>query len=129
MRAARKRKRGMKFRLTTMAGYSTLAGGIALVAAVVSRLAQRSRRGVDTDSPVVAPDPAEASAAVVRIYAARCSGWQGLFGVHPWIAVQATGATSFTVYEIIGWRLRERGSALTIRQRTPDAPWFGAVPE
>ncbi len=116
----------MKLRLTTMAGFSTLADGTAHLVAAVRRLAQRNRRVADPDS---APDPVGANEAVVRIYAARCSGWQGMFGVHPWVAVKPSGATSFTVYEIIGWRLRERGTALTIRQRTPDAPWFGALPE
>jgi hypothetical protein len=43
--------------------------------------------------------------------------------------VKATDAPSWTVYEIIGWRLRWSDSALVIRSRQPDAPWFGAQVE
>jgi len=74
-------------------------------------------------------DPATTPVAVVQIYAARAIGWRGLFGVHTWIAVKPAGAKRYTVYEVIGWRLRSGGSALVIRDRPPDARWFGAVPE
>lgn len=113
----------MRLRFATMAGYSALAEGIALVA---GRWARRSRSAA---APISASEPVATDEAVVQIYAARCSGWQGYFGVHPWIAVKPAGATTFTVYEIIGWRLPERGTALTIRQRKPDSPWLGAAPE
>src|SRR5205814_4585835 len=33
------------------------------------------------------------------------------------------------VYEVIGWRLRWADTAVVIRERQPDAPWFGSVPE
>ena len=33
------------------------------------------------------------------------------------------------LYEIIGWRLRWSDSALVIRNRQPDAPWFGSEVE
>jgi hypothetical protein len=33
------------------------------------------------------------------------------------------------VYEVIGWRLRWTDSALAVRERAPDARWFGAEPE
>jgi len=54
---------------------------------------------------------------------------KGIFGVHTWVAVKPANALSWTVYEIIGWRLRWSDSALVIRERQPDAPWFGSVPE
>jgi hypothetical protein len=66
---------------------------------------------------------------VVQVYGARTMGVKGLFGVHTWIAVKPTDAPSWTVYEIIGWRLRWSDSALVIRHREPDAPWFGAPVE
>jgi hypothetical protein len=56
-------------------------------------------------------------------------GVKGLFGVHTWIAVKPTDAPSWTVYEIIGWRLRWSDTALVIRERQPDAPWFGSQAE
>jgi hypothetical protein len=77
----------------------------------------------------LAPDPATTPEAVVQVYGARTMGVKGIFGVHTWIAVKPTDATTWTVYEIIGWRLRWSDSALVIRERQPDAPWFGSEPE
>jgi hypothetical protein len=77
----------------------------------------------------LAPDPATTKEAVVQVYGARTMGVKGLFGVHTWIAVKPTDAMHWTVYEIIGWRLRWSDSALVIRERQPDAPWFGAQAE
>ncbi|HUQ76252.1 MAG TPA: DUF3750 domain-containing protein [Burkholderiales bacterium] len=77
----------------------------------------------------LAPDPATTPEAVVQVYGARTMGVKGLFGVHTWIAVKPTDAMSWTVYEIIGWRLRWSDSALVIRERQPDAPWFGSEAE
>ena len=76
-----------------------------------------------------APDPREAPEAVVQVYGARAMGIKGWFGVHTWVAVKQTDATAYTVYEVIGWRLRWSDSALVVRTRQPDAPWFGSQPE
>ena len=76
-----------------------------------------------------APDPAKAREAVVQVYAARAFGWRGTFGVHTWVAVKAAGAEEYTVYEVVGWRLRSRDSVVAIHERTPDARWYGAEPE
>jgi hypothetical protein len=77
----------------------------------------------------LAPDPATTPEAVVQVYAARVIGWRGYFGVHSWVAVKPAGAPAYTVYEVIGWRLRYGNSALVIRSRGPDERWFGSVPE
>src|ERR1043166_8481232 len=77
----------------------------------------------------LAPDPAEYRDAVVQVYGARTMGVKGIFGVHTWIAVKPTDAPSYTVYEIIGWRLRWSDAALVVRNRQPDAPWFGSPVE
>ena len=77
----------------------------------------------------LAPDPATTHEAVVQVYGARTMGVKGIFGVHTWVAVKATDAHFWTVYEIIGWRLRWSDTALVIRERQPDAPWFGAAVE
>jgi len=77
----------------------------------------------------LAPDPETTREAVVQVYGARTMGVKGLFGVHTWIAVKPTDATSWTVYEIIGWRLRWSDTAMVIRERQPDAPWFGSPAE
>jgi hypothetical protein len=67
--------------------------------------------------------------AVVQVYGARAVGAKGLFGVHTWIAVKPTDATAWTVYEVIGWRLRWSESVVVVRNRDPDGRWFGATPE
>src|SRR5438094_1393471 len=76
-----------------------------------------------------APDPATTREPVVQVYGARTMGVKGIFGVHTWVAVKPANAMSWTVYEVIGWRLRWSDSALVIRERQPDAAWFGSVPE
>jgi hypothetical protein len=77
----------------------------------------------------LAPDPAAVKQAVVQVYGARAVGAKGLFGVHTWVAVKPTDATSWTVYEVIGWRLRWSESVVVVRTREPDGRWFGATPE
>ena len=77
----------------------------------------------------LAPDPGEVSEAVVQVYGARTLGVKGLFGVHTWVAVKPTNAAAWTVYEVIGWRLRYSDSAVVVRQRDADGRWFGAEPE
>jgi hypothetical protein len=91
--------------------------------------------GVQAGNPVppapqrLAPDPASTSEAVVQVYAARARGLKGLFGVHTWIATKSTGGRGYTVYEVIGWRVYRGNAALVVRDRIPDAPWFGAEPD
>lgn len=76
----------------------------------------------------LAPDPATDTVAIVQVYAARCSGWLGCFGVHTWFAVKPSGARAYTVYEVTDRHLRRSGSAVVIRNRAPDAPWAGNPP-
>jgi hypothetical protein len=106
-------------------GACLLAGVLALAASASSR-DWRSARSEPTG---LAPDPATTPEAVVQVYGARAWGWRGYFGVHTWVAVKPAGAPAYTVYEVIGWRLRWNDTALAIRQRAPDAHWFGAAPE
>ena len=77
----------------------------------------------------LAPDPAVVKEAVVQVYGARTFGAKGLFGVHTWIAVKPADAPDWTVYEVIGWRLRWSESAVVVHSRAPDARWYGAEPE
>ncbi|HEY7656959.1 MAG TPA: DUF3750 domain-containing protein [Burkholderiales bacterium] len=118
----------MRERFTaTLSALLAIAGVVALVVAA---------RGGVTDwrtasrAPVgLAPDPATTPEAVAQVYAARAVRWRGYFGVHSWVAVKPAGARAYTVYEVIGWRLRYSDSALVIRQRGPDERWFGSEPE
>ena len=77
----------------------------------------------------LAPDPAATPEAVVQVYGARTWGWRGNFGVHTWVAVKPANAGAYTVYEVIGWRLRWADSAVAIHTRAADARWYGNEPE
>ncbi len=69
-------------------GYSIAAGFLVLGLAAASRLAGRDWH-TSRESLGLAPDPKADPEAVVQVYAARASGWHGLFGVHTWVAVRA----------------------------------------
>lgn len=107
---------------------SLFAGALALVIASATGRAADWRTA--SHEPVgLAPDPAATPEPVVQVYAARTWGWRGAFGVHTWVAVKPANARVYTVYEVIGWRLRWSDSALAIGERAPDARWFGNAPE
>ena len=77
---------------------------------------------------VPAPAPIAAAEPVVQVWGARTRGPKGIFGVHSWVAVKPAGATDFTVYEVVGWRLRWTDTAVVVRNRAPNH-WFGAEGE
>jgi hypothetical protein len=105
---------------------------LALVALILCTAIARTRgdwRSAGNEPVGLAPDPASTPEAVVQVYAARVWGWRGTFGVHTWVAAKPAHAKSWTVYEVIGWRLRWSDSAVAIRSREPDARWYGNAPE
>lgn len=77
----------------------------------------------------LAPAPDAVREAVVQVYGARAVRWRGYFGIHTWVAVKPADASAYTVYEVLGWRLRRDGSAVVVSERAPDARWFGAAPQ
>lgn len=81
------------------------------------------------ESAGIAPDPAQHHEAIIQVYGARAYSWRGYFGVHTWFAVKPTGAPDFTVYEVIGWRVRRGAPAVYISNRPADGRWFDAMPE
>lgn len=91
--------------------------------------AVRDWRSASREPVGLAPNPATTREAVIQVYAARAVRWRGYFGVHTWIAVKPTGAPRFTVYEVMGWRLRRAGTAVSVSDRPPDARWFGTAPD
>ena len=107
-------------------GYAVMAGlflgGGMAVTAQDWRTASREPTGI-------APDPKLVREAVVQVYGARTVGMKGYFGVHTWVAVKPTDAPDWTVYEVIGWRLRYQDTAVVVRTRAPDGRWFGSEPE
>jgi len=99
-------------------GRSSLIGLLALAGASVTAEIPGS----------AAVDPLTVSEPVVQIWGARTRGVKGLFGVHTWVAVKPGGASEYTVYEVVGWRLRWSESAVVVRNRAPDH-WFGSEGE
>ncbi len=88
-----------------------------------------SWRSASRESAGIAPDPAATPEAVIQVYGARAYSWRGYFGIHTWIAVKPTQAVDFTVYEVIGWRLKRNRRVLVSHQNPPDSRWFGSMPE
>lgn len=76
----------------------------------------------------LAPSPEEERGAVIQAYAAPTWGWRGWFADHTWIAVKPENADTYTVYEVIGWRLRRGGTAVRAAADIPDRYWFGGRP-
>ena len=104
--------------------------GMLLLALLVGRSVVAQDWRTASSAPVgLAPDPAATPEAVVQVYGARTWGWRGNFGVHTWVAMKPENAPAYTVYEVIGWRMRHSDSALVIHERAPDAHWFGNAPE
>ena len=111
------------------ARYWIYGGFLVFALAALGRVTAQDWRTASQEPVGLAPDPADTTEAIVQVYAARTVGWRGVFGVHTWFAVKPAAAKAYTVYEIIGWRLRWSESALAVRERAPDARWFGAEPE
>ncbi|MEM7099919.1 MAG: DUF3750 domain-containing protein [Pseudomonadota bacterium] len=78
--------------------------------------------------PADAPDPASFKDAVVQVYGADVWGVRGHFAIHTWVATKAVGASTYDIYQVIGWRLRRTGRAVDISKGLPDRPWFRSAP-
>jgi len=106
---------------------------VALAAAVPAYVLYANASGQDWRSasrePIgLAPEPGVTAEAVVQVYAARAVRWRGAFGVHTWLAVKPPHASTYTVLEVNGWRLRRNGTAVVRSDRPPDGRWFGNAP-
>jgi hypothetical protein len=109
-----------------LAGFSAL---LALLALAMASVTAKDWRTASSAPVGLAPDPSATPEPVVQFYAARTWGFRGNFGVHTWVAVKPAGAPAYTVYEVIGWRLRWSDSVLSVGRRAPDARWYGNEPE
>lgn len=78
----------------------------------------------------ISPKPWLVEDAVIEFYAADAFSWRGWFAVHTWVAVKKKYANEYTVYEVVGWRVRRGLPALReYTTKTPDRYWYGAKPE
>ncbi len=107
---------------------------LALLAGPFTLLFSNDVRGLEwwnapRDVTGLAPAPASHPDALVQVYAARAFKWRGAFGVHTWIATKPRNASEYTVYEVIGWRVRRGLSGLDIHHDAPDRLWFGNMPK
>lgn len=77
----------------------------------------------------VSPSSDEVKEAIIQVFSARAFSWRGIFGVHTWISVKPTNASEYTVYQLVGWRLRRGEDPVIIQRDIPDRLWYDAVPE
>lgn len=112
-----------------MAGFVLIAGAALFALVNGGSAGAQDWRSASREPVGLAPDPAFHAAPIVQVYGARTWGWRGHFGVHTWIAVKPAAAETYTVYEVVGWKLRWSDSALSVTQRAPDARWYGNAPE
>ena len=77
----------------------------------------------------IAPLPQEEKEAVVLVLAARTFNWRGYFAVHSWIATKEKNADSYTTYQVVGWYVGWKGTAIDIKKDIPDRFWYSAKPE
>src|SRR5437879_13902550 len=115
-------------RHVSIVSFILVAGAVALAAAMVGRVTAQDWRSASQEPVGLAPDPGSARAAIIQVYAAGVIGWRGVFGVHTWIAVQPAAATEYTVFDIMGSRLRSKDTALMVRLLVPDLSCFGFAP-
>ena len=80
-------------------------------------------------SAKLAPLPETSQEAVIQAYAAPLWGLRGLVADHTWVSTKLKGASSYTVYEVIGWRMAQGyDSVLRMEKDIPDRLWFGKKP-
>lgn len=76
----------------------------------------------------IAPDPKATNEAVLMVFGAPTWGWRGWFAIHTWVAAKHTGASDYTVFEVIGWKLRQNMGCVRIERDAPDRYWYGERP-
>ena len=101
---------------------------ISLLVTLLSGCTAKDWRTASRESAGIAPNPVTTKDAVLLVYGAPAWGWRGWFAIHTWIAAKPANAEAYTVYEVIGWRLRRGLSVVRIEKDLPDRYWFGERP-
>lgn len=103
---------------------------VTILSAFLSACSNTDWRTASRESAGIAANPSIEKQALIEFYAADAFSWRGWFAVHTWIAIKPEDAASYTVYEVVGWRLNRGLPALREYQTTtPDTYWYGAKPE
>jgi hypothetical protein len=89
----------------------------------------RDFRTADRSSAGIAPLAEKTPEAIIQVYGARALNWRGIFGVHTWIATKPENATTYTVHQVIGWRLYRNLPVVISAAGIPDGRWFGNEPD
>jgi hypothetical protein len=103
---------------------------ILLILCFVNACASPDWRTASRKPAGIAPKPSLETRAVIEFYVADAFSWRGWFAVHTWFAIKEVDDSEYTVYEVVGWRVRNGLPALrTFKTQTPDRYWYGAKPD
>ena len=104
--------------------------GVMTIAAVAGASLWLTARALEPEpfGEAIAPDPGSHSGAVIQVYGADVWGLRGRFAMHTWIATKAEAASTYRIFQVIGWRLRRYPSVVSVSEGDPAKPWFGSPP-
>jgi len=103
---------------------------IILVVFILSACSNSNWRTASREPAGIATLPSEDSRAIIEFYAADAFSWRGWFAVHPWLAIKEENGLEYSVYEVIGWQVKQGKPAIRQYQTaTPDRYWYGSKPE
>lgn len=100
-----------------------------LLGVLLANCSNKDWRTASREPAGLAPDPAVTEEAVIQVYGAPAWSWRGWFAIHTWIAAKRSGAESYRVYDVVGWRGKRGQPVMRVTEGIPDRYWFGEKPE